>query len=158
MELNNNLPQNIMNPEIDVAIVDDLSPVSSFAEIIQTVITGMDSEKTAVVNQTNDTWKFKYGSIEVVVNITGDQPTDTFTVLSTVLAFPVKDESRLLKLLLEKNASETFEAHFAIQNDQVIVIASRSVEDLSAAEISRLITIVSAIADTNDDKLIAEFK
>jgi ribosomal protein L11 len=145
-----------MTTEIDVAIA--ASSDLNFTETIQTVIAGMDSEHTAVVNQTNNTWKFNYGSIEVVVSITGEKPTDTFTVLSTVLHYPVKDETRLLKLLLEKNATETFEAHFAIQNDQVIVIASRSVEDLSAAEISRLITIVSAIADTNDEPLIAEFK
>jgi len=145
-----------MTTEIDVATAasNDLN----FTETIQTVIAGMDSEHTAVVNQTNNTWKFNYGTVEVVVNITGNHSTDTFTVLSTVLTFQVKDEARLLKLLLEKNATETFEAHFALQNDQVIVIASRSVEDLSAAEISRLITIVSAIADTNDESLIAEFK
>jgi len=149
-----------MIQEIDVAIAasNEVNPSPKFSETIQTVIASMDAEKTAVVNQTNDTWKFKYGTVEIVVNITGDQPTDTFTVLSTVLSFPVKDEARLMKLLLEKNASETFESHFAIQNDQVIIIASRSVEDLSAAEISRLITIVSAIADTNDETLIAEFK
>lgn len=145
-----------MTLDVDVAVDANLG--SNFADTIQTVITGMDSEGTAVVNQTNDTWKFKYGTIEVVVNITGDQPTDTFTVLSTVLEYPVKDELRLLKLLLEKNATETFEAHFAIQDDQVIVLASRSVEDLSAAEISRLITIVAAIADANDEPLLAEFK
>jgi ribosomal protein L11 len=149
-----------MIQEVDVAIAasSDVSSNLDFSETIQTVIAGMDSEKTAVVNQTNNTWKFKYGTVEIVVNITGDRPTDTFTVLSTVLSFPVKDELRLMKLLLEKNASETFESHFAIQNDQVIIIASRSVEDLSAAEISRLITIVSAIADANDETLIAEFK
>jgi len=148
-----------MIQEIDVAIAasNEVNPSPKFSETIQTVIASMDAEKTAVVNQTNDTWKFKYGTVEIVVNITGDRPTDTFTVLSTVLSFPVKDEARLMKLLLEKNASETFESHFAIQNDQVIIIASRSVEDLSAAEISRLITIVSAIADTNDETLIAEF-
>lgn len=147
-----------MNPEIDAVIVADIKPSFSFAETIQTIIAGMDSEKTAVVNQTNDTWKFKYGTVDVLVNITGDQPTDTFTVLSNVMSSPFKDESRMMKLLLEKNASETFEAHFAIQNDQVIVIASRSVEDLSPAEISRLITIVSAIADSNDESLKTEFK
>ncbi len=150
-----------MTLEIDEAIAannGDLGTDASFTETIQTVIAGMDSEKTAVVNQSNDTWKFNYGTVEVVVNITGDLPTDTFTVLSNVLSYPVKDEAKLMKLLLEKNASETFEAHFAIQNDQVIVMASRSVEDLSAAEISRLITIVSAIADTNDEMLAKEFK
>jgi ribosomal protein L11 len=128
-----------------------------FADIIQTVIASMDSDKTAVVNQPGNTWKFQYGTVEVIVNITGEAPTDTFTVLSTVLSFPVKDEAKLLRLLLEKNASETFEARFAIQNDQVIVVAARSVEDLSAAEISRIITIVAAIADSNDEALKAQF-
>jgi len=142
------------------AVIDaDLGQISNsnYAETIQTVISGMDADQSAVVNQTNDTWKFKYGTVEVIVNITGDQPTDTFTVISKVLSYPVKDELKLLKLLLEKNASETFEAQFAIQNDDVIVMASRIVEDLSPAEITRLITIVAAIADTNDEPLIAEF-
>jgi len=142
------------------AVIDaDLGQISNsnYAETIQTVISGMDADQSAVVNQTNDTWKFKYGTVEVIVNITGDQPTDTFTVISKVLSYPVKDELKLLKLLLEKNASETFEAQFAIQNDDVIVIASRIVEDLSPAEITRLITIVATIADTNDEPLIAEF-
>jgi len=126
-----------------------------FAEIIQTVIASMDSDKTAVVNQPGNIWKFQYGTVEVIVNITGEAPTDTFTVLSTVM--PAKDDAKLLRLLLEKNASETFEARFAIQNDQVIVVAARSVEDLSAAEISRIITIVATIADSNDESLKAQF-
>ncbi len=138
-------------PDNSVNLKSDMK----FAEIIQTVIASMDSDKTAVVNQTGNIWKFRYGSVEVVVNITGEAPTDTFTVLSTVM--PAKDDAKLLRLLLEKNASETFEARFAIQNDQVIVVAARSVEDLSAAEISRIITIVATIADSNDDSLKAQF-
>jgi hypothetical protein len=58
---------------------------------------------------------------------------------------------------LEKNAADTFEARYAIQNDQVLVLCSRSVEDLSPAEISRIITIVAAIADENDEVLKENF-
>jgi hypothetical protein len=36
-------------------------------------------------------------------------------------------------------------------------MTTRSVEDLSAAEISRAITIVAGIADEHDDRLHAEF-
>ncbi|CAN1210507.1 YbjN domain-containing protein [Tumidithrix helvetica PCC 7403] len=129
----------------------------NLTDTIQTVIASMDAEQSAVVNQTDDTWKFRYGTVEVVVNITGTAPTDTFTVLSTVLTYPVKDEAKMLRLLLEKNVTETFEARFAIQNDQVIVVSSRSVEDLSPAEISRIITIVAAIADSNDELLTEQF-
>jgi hypothetical protein len=124
---------------------------------IQTVIQSMDTEGTAVVNQTGDTWKFRYGTVEVVVNITGTNPTDTFTVLSIILTGPFKDEAKLMRQLLEKNVTETFEARFAMQGDQVMVVSSRSVEDLSPAEISRIIGIVAAIADSHDEVLKEQF-
>jgi Putative bacterial sensory transduction regulator len=135
----------------------DINSSFNHMETIQTVIAGMDPDKTALVNQTNTTWKFSYGSVEVVVNITGEDPRDTFTVFANVLSFPVKNEQDLLKYLLEKNATDTFEARFALQNDQVLVLASRSVEDLSAAEISRIITVVASIADEYDEELQTKF-
>jgi len=133
-------------------------PANHIVETIQTVIASMDADNSALENQTNDTWKFQYGTVEVVVNITGIAPTDTFTVFATVLTAPFKNEAQMTRWLLEKNATETFESRYAIQNDQVLVLSSRSVEDLSPAEISRIITIVAAIADTNDEFLIEHFK
>ena len=135
---------------------------SSFAtnhivQTIQTVIASMDAENSALENQTEDTWKFCYGTVEVVVNITGLEPDDTFTVFSVVLSAPFKDEAKMNRWLLEKNASDTFEARYAIQNDQVLVLSSRSIDDLSPAEISRIITIVAAIADENDEILKDNF-
>ena len=135
---------------------------SSFAtnhivQTIQTVIASMDAENSALENQTEDTWKFRYGTVEVVVNITGLEPTDTFTVFSIVLSAPFKDEAKMNRWLLERNASDTFEARYAIQNDQVLVLSSRSIDDLSPAEISRIITIVAAIADENDEILKDNF-
>jgi hypothetical protein len=126
-------------------------------QTIQTVIQSMDADHTAVVNQTGDTWKFRYGTVEVIVNITGTAPTDTFTVLSSILRAPFKDEVKMMRQLLEKNMTETFEARFAMQDDQVLVVSSRSVEDLSPAEISRIIGIVAAIADSHDEALKSEF-
>ncbi len=135
---------------------------SSFAtnhivQTIQTVIASMDADSSALENQTEDTWKFTYGTVEVVVNITGIEPTDTFTVFSVVLPAPFKDEAKMYRWLLERNASDTFEARYAIQNDQVLVLSSRSIDDLSPAEISRIITIVAAIADENDEILKENF-
>ncbi|NJK59893.1 MAG: YbjN domain-containing protein [Oscillatoriales cyanobacterium SM2_1_8] len=135
----------------------DINDTLNHAATIQTVIASMDPDKTAMVNQTNNTWKFRYGTVEVVVNITGEEPTDIFTVFSQVLAYPVKDEARLCKLLLEKNATDTMEARYALQDNCILVLASRSVEDLSAAEISRIITIVASIADEVDEPLQQEF-
>jgi hypothetical protein len=39
----------------------------------------------------------------------------------------------------------------------VLVITTRTLEDISAAEISRLMTIVATVADDADDVLKAEF-
>jgi len=133
------------------------APSDQIVSTIQTVIASMDADQSALENQTKDTWKFQYGTVEVVVNITGTEPTDTFTVFSVVLSAPFKDEAKMYRWLLEKNAADTFEARYAIQNDQVLVLASRSVEDLSPAEISRIITIVAAIADDNDEILKENF-
>jgi hypothetical protein len=134
----------------------DATP-SHIVPTIQTVIASMDADGTALENQTQDTWKFQYGSVEVVVNITGIEPTDTFTVFSVVLSAPFKDEAKLNRWLLERNATDTFEARYAIQNDQILVLSARAVEDLSPAEISRLITIVASIADDNDEFLKENF-
>jgi len=129
----------------------------SHAQTIETVIAGMDSDNSAMVNQTRNVWKFHYGTVDVAVSITGESPTDTFTVVASVMSLPVQNEPELFRYLLEKNAVETFESRFAIEGDQVIVVSSRSVEDLSAAEISRLITIVATIADEYDEELKTKF-
>jgi hypothetical protein len=63
-----------------------------------------------------------------------------------------------MRKLLEMNWLSTLESHFAITNDQVVVLSNRTLADISATEISRIITIVATIADNNDDSLQAEFK
>jgi hypothetical protein len=63
----------------------------------------------------------------------------------------------MMKQLLEKNCNETLEARFGISGNKVLVISSRILQDISAAEISRLLTIVATIADDSDEALVAEF-
>jgi hypothetical protein len=55
------------------------------------------------------------------------------------------------------NCAETFESHFAIMNEQVVVISQRTVADLSPGEISRSITLVATVADNNDEMLRESF-
>jgi hypothetical protein len=131
----------------------------NYVEIIETVIDTLDQENTAMVshNEEGYLWKFKYGSVEVFVKLTGSTDDDTFTVSSTVLQLPCQNEPKLFRKLLEMNSTETFEAHFGIVEHQVVVLSSRTVAELSAGEIARAITVVATIADDNDDKLQAEF-
>jgi hypothetical protein len=139
-------------------LVEDLTQVNH-VEIIETVISSLDQEDTAMVSQNEDghLWKFKYGSVEVFVQLTGSTDEDSFTVWSSVLQLPAKNEPQLMRKLLEMNGAETFESCFAIVDNQVVVLSSRTVAELSPGEISRAITVVATIADDNDDSLQAEF-
>ena len=131
----------------------------TYTEEIETVIAGLANEQKVLVGQSDagHLWKFEYGSAEVFVQLTGDTEDDTFTVWSPVLKLPAKNEETLMRKLLEMNWLSTYESHFAISNDQVVVLSNRTLAGITPAEISRIITIVATIADNNDDDLQAEF-
>jgi len=131
----------------------------NIVEVIETVINSLDQTNSAMVshNDSGNVWKFKYGSVEAFVQLTGTTDDDTFTAWATVLTLPAKNEPQLMRKLLEMNWKTTFESAFAIFENQVVVLSSRTVAELSPGEISRLITVVATIADDNDDALQAEF-
>lgn len=129
-------------------------------EVIENVIDTLDENDSAMVSHPSDgtyLWKFKYGSVEVFVQLTGTSDEDMITVWSTVLKLPAKDETKMMTYLLQMNCSATLEARFGIIEDQVVVISKRTLEDLSPAEVSRLITIVATIADDNDEDLQSKY-
>ncbi|NMF86629.1 YbjN domain-containing protein [Nodosilinea sp. P-1105] len=138
--------------------VSDLDS-ASYIETIEAVIASLDQGDGAMVSHTEEghLWTFKYGTVSVYVQLTGETEADTLTVWSPVLPLPAKDEPRLMRHLLEMNCNETLEARFGISGNQVLVISSRIMQDISPAEISRLMTIVATIADDSDEDLIAEF-
>ncbi len=129
-------------------------------EVIENVIDSLEQDNSAMVSHTpegNYLWKFKYGSVEVFVQLNGITDEDTITVWSTVLNLPAKNEPKLMRYLLELNCSSTFEARFGIVENRVVVISTRTLAELSPGEVSRLITIVATIADNNDEALQTEF-
>ncbi|OKH27664.1 YbjN domain-containing protein [Chroogloeocystis siderophila] len=138
---------------LDSATNDD--PVA----VIQTVIASLEEDDSAMVSHTQEghLWKFKYGSVEVFVQLTGLSDDDTLTIWSAVLKLPAKNEAQLMRKLMEMNWSGTFEACFGIFDEQIVVLASRTLAGVTPGEISRLITIVATIADDNDDALQSEF-
>lgn len=148
-----------MNPYNPVSDPDVNMTTENHVEVIETVISSLDQYDNGLVNHSEEgyIWKFKYGSVDVFVQLTGLTDDDTFTIWSPVLQLPVQDEARLTRKLLEMNWSATFEACFGIFNNQVVALATRSVADLSPREISRSITVVATIADDNDEALQQEF-
>lgn len=142
-------------------LINDLvdGTTADHVNIIQTVIASLEQDQSAMVSHTDVAylWKFKYGSVEVFVQLTGLSDEDTMTVWAAVMKLPVEDEQGLMRRLLEMNWMGTFEACFAIFEEQVVVLSTRTLAELSPGEISRLITIVATIADDNDEALQAEF-
>lgn len=132
---------------------------TTYVEIIETVISSLQEEQSAMVSHTEQghLWKFRYGTVEVFVQITGETDEDTLNIWSTVLKLPAKNEAALTRKLLELNWGSTFEARFSIVDDQVVVSASRTVAELSPGEVSRNITIVASLADEYDEPLQAEY-
>jgi hypothetical protein len=146
--------------ELDINTAEELiTEGSTHKEVIETVIGSLEENKTAMVRHTEDAflWKFQYGSVEVFVQLTGETDEDLLTIYAPVLGLPAKDETGLMRKLLEMNWSGTFETCFAIVNNQVVVVCQRTVAELSPGEISRAITLVATIADENDEILKEEF-
>lgn len=150
----------VMNAETLEEITDDfVADNSTLKEIIETVISSLAQNDSAMVSQTEsgNLWKFDYGSVEIFVQLSGETDEDLFTVWSSVLKLPARDEAGLMRKLLEMNWTQTYESRFGIMNEHVVVLSQRTVADLSAEEISRAITLVATIADDHDEMLKETF-
>lgn len=139
----------------DLDVLDEAVAATPFSEIIATVITTLKEEdEAAYESQTNGhTWKFKYGTVTVLVHLTGEAENDSLTIWSPVLSLPAKDEATLLRELLVKNWDNTLEARFAIWNDEVVMHTTRQMLGITPGEISHLITLVATLADEYDEPL-----
>ncbi|MGB3295674.1 MAG: YbjN domain-containing protein [Phormidesmis sp.] len=138
---------------------DETSFTTSYVEVIETVISSLEQEGTAMVNHTEDgyVWKFRYGTVEVYVQLSGESDDDTLTTWSPVHKLPVQNEPEMMRRLLELNCGNTFEACFGLIDQSVVVFASRTLKDINASEISRLMTVVASIADENDEVLLKDY-
>ena len=138
-------------------LIEDAAGVNHI-EIIQTVISSLAQDDSAMVCKTEagHLWKFKYGNVEVFVQLTGSADEDTFTVWASILKLPVNNQEQLMKKLLQMNWSDTFESRFGIVDDQIVVLTSRTVAELSPGEISRAVTVVASIANDNSSTLQSE--
>ena len=131
----------------------------NLVETIETVISSLDEFHNALVHREagGHLWKFTYGSAEVWVQLTGTEEEDTVSIWSPILQLPVPNQDKLFEKLMSLNWLETLEAHFAVFQNKIVVLSSRSINGLSVGEISHLITLVATLADDYDDALQQEF-
>ena len=132
---------------------------TSYIDVIETVISSLEQDGSAMVNHSEEghTWKFQYGSVDVYVQLSGETEEDMFTTWSPVHKLPVQNEAELLRKLLEMNCGNTFEACFGLLDQSIVVFATRTLQDINPSEISRLMTIVASIADENDEDLLKNY-
>jgi len=125
----------------------------------ETVISSLAEADSAQVSHLEQgcVWRFRYGTAQVYGQMTGVTPDDTFTVWSAILKLPVQNPLELYQQLLELNWATTMEARFAILDQEVVVVGTRSVMELDPSEIARMITIVASLADLYDEELQAKF-
>ena len=137
----------------------EASMATSYVDVIETIISSMEQDGSAMVNRSEDghLWKFRYGTVDVFVQLSGETNDDTFTTWSPVHKLPVANEADMMRHLLELNCGSTFEACFGLIDQSVVVFATRTLEDINPSEISRLITIVASIADENDEGLLKDY-
>lgn len=119
-------------------------------EVVSAVVSSLKEDAAYENHEQGHTWKFTYGTAEVFVHLSGESPEDTLLVWSPVLSLPVAEPTKLMQKLLEKNWSDTLEARFCIWNNQVVLNHYRTLEGITAGEISRAITIVASLADEYD--------
>ncbi|MBE9032796.1 YbjN domain-containing protein [filamentous cyanobacterium LEGE 11480] len=145
---------------VEPVLAEDLMSSINIVDEIESVISTLDYDKTAMVShgEHGNLWKFNYGSVEVLVKITGETDDDTFTVWSTLFSFgeasldePSTNHAKLMHKVLGMNWIGTLDAKFAISGNELVVTVSRPIADLSPSEISRGITLVATIADDNDE-------
>ncbi len=137
----------------------ETSFVTSYVDVIETVISSLEQEGSAMVNHSEDgyLWRFRYGTVEVYVQLSGETDDDMLTTWSPVHKLPVQNEAAMMRRLLELNCGSTFEACFGLLDQRVVVFSTRTLKDISASEISRLMTIVASIADENDEVLLKDY-
>jgi hypothetical protein len=139
-----------------MASSSDAAAAPSYVEMIETVISSLEKEGTAMVSHSQEgyLWRFGYGAAEeVFVQLTGLTDDDVMTVWSVVGDLPGVGAGDLALKLMALNWSRTLESRFALLNGKIVVVASRTLAGLSAAEISRSITIVATLADDGENLL-----
>ncbi|MEN9217132.1 MAG: YbjN domain-containing protein, partial [Gloeomargarita sp. HHBFW_bins_162] len=110
------------------ATFPELAEPTNPMDNVETVISSLAEPDSAQVSHLDQgcVWRFRYGTAQVYVQMTGTTPDDTFTVWSSILKLPVQNSEQLYRQLLELNWATTMEARFAILDQEVVVVGTRS--------------------------------
>lgn len=121
---------------------------------------GLDASRHRIESQGGPAWGVTAGSAEVFIFLTAGSTGDNFIQVVAPVMKPPQEQlnaPRLLRRLLELNATELTGAAFALRGDEVVITADRSTVGLDPIEVEEMIRRVSDYADHYDDALTLEF-
>jgi hypothetical protein len=124
------------------------------------VARGLDANRHRIVSQGGPAWGMTAGSAEIFIFLTSGTSGDNFIQVIAPVMTPPQEElakPKLLRKLLELNATELTGAAFALRGDEVVITTDRSTVGLDPIEVEEMIRRVSDYADHYDDALTEEF-
>jgi hypothetical protein len=102
-------------------------------------------------------WSLKRGSAAVLVSLFARGEKDALRIVAPVVYFDEARKNDLFPRLLELNTEGLQSCAFGLVKDLVICVGERPLAGLDLAEVEHIIEHVAAVADTYDDRLVAEF-
>src|SRR5689334_18271326 len=105
-------------------------------------------------------WSIQRGSAVILVTVAKSDRGDSAALraVSPIMTLPADDKILpFFRRLLELNGQGLVNAAFGIVGDRVVVKSERPTAFLDSAEVEQIILQLSAVADTYDDRLVAEF-
>jgi hypothetical protein len=105
-------------------------------------------------------WTVKRGSAQILVALARRDPNRQIflRVVSPVMTMPEPEKREALYVrLLELNANGLGNSAFGKIGERIVALSERPTEGLDQGEVEQIIRQVSAVADTFDDKLVADF-
>ncbi len=145
------------------ASADPQANLTRAVELVEKAIEslGVDVAKVRSQGEGLHRYSLRRGSANVVVTVlgaAGDDPDGTLRVVAPVVRLPDdSDWTELYQWLLSRNAGELRGAAFALVDDEVVVVAERSLVDLDGSEVMATFKSVGAAADRYDDELAQRF-
>lgn len=123
---------------------------------------GVDPQQTRLAAEGGvSRYSLKRGSAGIIVSVhppTAGREEGRLRIVAPVVRAPESDrQAALFRRLLEANAEELEGVAFGLLDDEVVLVAERSVRDLDASEVDRMIRAVGNGADRFDDLLAEEF-
>jgi hypothetical protein len=119
---------------------------------------GLDPAATRVKGDADQlSWTAKRGSAHVLLTVLLRDGVAHLRVIAPVLHPDPAKRDALFTRLLELNAGGLAHCAFGLVGDRVVAVHERPVTGLDEGEVEHIIRQVSAVADTYDDRLVAEF-